>query len=331
MLGRLANRLLTPAEAIAQRVAGLWLSGLPAPLSPAMVMREPLTRAAARELADAETARRESIELLGWLAAAGLTPTVLKGRALQRWWPAPRPAGDLDLLLPEPAVARAATALEAHGFRRVPGETRGRFRPPPTGVELAPPAGRAVGVDLHERLFRSVGGQLAAATVLARSTPAMLDGVAVRALDPVDRLVFVYVHAAKHGVRALKWLFDACALALDAAPETLAAAVTLAERNGLGRPFWATARLVAALLPERLPAPSLAAIAPSPLLAALIARCIDLQDVIAARPLGALDRYALELLLESSLRARLRMALGVAERLFRARANEGTPHTKTHL
>lgn len=320
MLSRLANRLVTPAEAIAQRVAGLWLSGVEAPLPPAL--RAELTRAAARELADSETARRESVELLGWLAAEGLTPTVLKGRALQRWWPAPRPAGDLDLLLPEPAMAHAVATLQARGFLPVPSGPRGRFRPPPTGVELAAPAGRAVGVDLHERLFRSVGGQLAAAAVLGRTTAATVDGAAVRALDPVDQLVFVYVHAAKHGVRALKWLFDACALALDATPEMLAAAIALAEHSGLGRPFWATARLVAALLPDRLPAASLAAIAPAPIMAALIARFIALPDVVAARPLGAVDRYALELVLESSVRARLRMALGVAERLLL--------HTRTH-
>jgi hypothetical protein len=326
-LGSVLLQLLAPAGtdldaaaeiAAARRLAGLFLDGLSragarSRLGPAALER--LRAAARREAADDRLIARETSAVLELLAP--LQPVVLKGRALAfDAWPRPehRPPGDLDLLAEPRAVGEAAAMLRAHGYRPAPEGRRLPLRPPDTGITLLPPAGRKLVVDLHERLFRSVGHRIDPARLIARARPALLDGHPVRALDEADRLVFLAVHAAKHGVRELKWLLDLHAVAARASEATWQRAVRLARASGTGRPVWAAASLLVGLPGVALDGPLGALRPPSPwprLLGALIAR--DLA-VAGAAP-GRLEKYALELALEPSLGARARMVAGLLARL----------------
>jgi hypothetical protein len=159
------------------------------------------------------------------------------------------------------------------------------------------------------RVFRSVGARLTADDLLARARPGTLAGQAVRLLDPADELLFVAVHAAKHGLRELKWLLDLRAVA-DAADEpTWRAAVVRAREAAVTRAFFAAAHLVAATRPF--------GARPSRLTRALLARLISVDGAVRGSAPARWERYALELLLEESVPARLRALAGVVERLVR--------------
>jgi hypothetical protein len=292
--------------AISQKVAGLVLLGLDGVRTG--VSREQRARlrvAARREAADQLVARRETDELLARLVP--FRPAILKGRALAELWPAPelRPPGDLDLLLDEGDVEAAATLLAGDGFRRLPDEPKLRFRPGATGVELVPPPGRTVGVDLHARPFRSVGHGVTGAALLARASA---DGP-LRRLDDADRLLFTFVHAAKHAARSAKWLFDLIALAQAGSPATFAVARHRAVEARVDRCFdaaaWLAARAGAPVPPSRLPA--------------LLRPLFSVEQALNGSPLPFSGRYALELLLEQSVGERARLAAGFLERRLRAR------------
>jgi hypothetical protein len=163
-----------------------------------------------------------------------------------------------------------------------------------------------VGVDLHARLFRSVGHRLTGAALLERARP---DGP-LRRLDEADRLLFTFVHAAKHAVRNAKWLFDLIALARVSSPATFALARQRAVLARIDRPFdaagWLASRAGASVPSVRLPA------ALRPL--------FSVERALTGVPLRRRGRYALEVLLEQSVTARARLALGLLEqRLGRAR------------
>jgi hypothetical protein len=94
---------------------------------------------------------RELAQILDLFAAEGVPVVLLKGCALAATLyaePAHRPMGDLDLLLPREAVARAGGLLESRGFREKPEMTDGfsldylqekifvRLRPAPAQVDL---------------------------------------------------------------------------------------------------------------------------------------------------------------------------------------------------
>jgi hypothetical protein len=292
--------------AIAQKVAGLVLLGLDGLRGGISADERTRLRAAARrEAADHAVARGETDALLERLER--FRPAILKGRALAGLWPAPelRPPGDLDLLLDEEDLEEAARLLVETGFRQLPGEPQLRLRRGATGVELVPPAGRAVGVDLHARPFRSVGHRLAGPALLAR---ARTDG-SLRRLDDADRLLFTFVHAAKHAVRGAKWLFDLIALSHASAPLTVALARHRAVEARVDRAFdasaWLAAQAGAPVSPVHLP------LALRPL--------FSVEQALTGTPVGPGGRYALELLLEQSVRDRARMAAGFVERRLRAR------------
>jgi hypothetical protein len=319
MLAALAVRLLSgPRRDLArgaelatrQGLAGLFLEGLaPDEGGP---LRDTLRRAAQREAAHDAQVAREIDAVLETLSALGLEPVPLKGRALAlEAWPRPalRPPGDLDLLLEPLGVEDAAIALVAKGYRRTAEAGPGRLRVGPTGIELMPPEGRKMGVDLHARLFRSVGSRLDATALLARAQPSTLQGHAVRALSPADRLLFLFVHAAKHGVRTLKWLLDLHAVAALADEPTWQAAVERAGETGCARAFWAAASLIGEAAPEA----ARAATRPPGAVRVVIERLISVEDAVRATPLSRAERYALELVLEPSLAARAKMGLGMVE------------------
>lgn len=317
MLARAALALLDAEGAAAHGLAGLYLEAVaerrPSELAAA---RAALGRAAAREAAQVETFAREAGALLDALSDLG--PVVLKGPALAAAWPEPRlrPVGDLDLLVGAHELEEACARLLRRGFRRAPEEPGGRLRPPPTGVELLPPEGARVAVDLHVRPFRSVGRRLDGAALRARSVTTSVLGRRVRVLEPADALLFAYVHAAKHAVRAPKWLLDLCALAGRADEDTWRVATRRARETGTARALWSAARLAAHLAP--VPAAVLDETRPPPWVAAALARVVTTEDAAAARAPARAERYALEVLLEPGLRARGRGLLGVAERILAA-------------
>src|SRR6185369_7310854 len=135
------------------------------------------------------------------------------------------------------------------------------LRPSSTGVELLAPEGGFVHADLHTRPFRSVGGRLDGAELLSRARPGRLLGQPVRLLDPADELLYLLVHAAKHGACAPKWLLDLWVATQDF--DDWDSLVERARDAGVTRPAWAAARLVAALPGARLPTDVLSSLRPA--------------------------------------------------------------------
>jgi hypothetical protein len=287
-----------------QRLAGLALAACELPVERAAVLQ----RAAAREAADSVVAERESARILEVLAP--LRPAVLKGVSLASRWPRPRirPAGDLDLLVEQSALTTAVTTLCDLGFRVAPAEAGGRLRPAPTGVELMPPDDGFVMVDLHTRPFRSVGGRLDGGELLSRAHEEVLLGHRVRRLQAADELLYLLVHAAKHGACGPKWLLDLWVVTQEF--DDWPTLVERARAAGVTRPAWAAARLVATLPGAIFPA--LAELEPS-----LVGRVLSKALVRAGSETPGWQRYARELVLEESLGRRLRMLGGVAERLIK--------------
>jgi hypothetical protein len=293
-------------RSVGGRLAGLVLRG-----DPPTAARAALRRAAAREAADYEVARAATGNALGWLAAEGVTPLVWKGLALAAAWPDPslRPAGDLDLLVEAALLEPTARAFESRGWQRASYPSQfgllSRFRPEAPGIELWPPTGQRLPIDISVRPFRTVGAAFDGASLLQRSHAGQIDGHTVRLLDPPDELALVLVHAAKHGVRAPRWLIDGVVLARRGAIEL---AAERASDAGARRAFAASLRLVAELDDMAL----------SPLQRFLGTLWSPLFRLDAARdgiPLSSGERYALELCLEPSLSARARAGLGVLGRL----------------
>src|SRR5262249_44432046 len=160
--------------AFRRRLAGLFLLGLDTSgIVPGPEARALLQRGARREIGDDARLAGELDDVLRRLAP--FRPVPLKGRALAlAVWPQPamRPAGDTDLPVEAAALPEAAAALAAAGYRLAAPDPPGWLRPARTGLFCAPPEGRAASVDLHIRLFRSVGGRIDPARLLARARPA---------------------------------------------------------------------------------------------------------------------------------------------------------------
>jgi hypothetical protein len=146
-------------------------------------------------------------EVVSVLAAAKLTPVLLKGAALGRTvYPDAvlRPASDIDLLLRESELTASADALLAAGWR---------WKEPPIDFgrhHLSPLQHRSgLAVELHRRLF-SAYYDLPAAELFERSRVVTLGRVSSRVLSPEDALIHVCVHAARCRTRSsLHWIADA--------------------------------------------------------------------------------------------------------------------------
>lgn len=154
---------------------------------------------------------REALEeALAALGAAGVVPCALKGPALaDRLYaePALRPASDVDLLLPEAALADAVAALEARGFRRADALVDAYQRRHGHHVHLDRPPGPAV--ELHFRPQSGLGTRLPAGELLARARPhRTARGTPVRVLAPEDELIVLAVHASQHLLERAGWLLD---------------------------------------------------------------------------------------------------------------------------
>jgi hypothetical protein len=141
--------------------------------------------------------------LLPALRSAGVEPILLKGLAAARHYPSPeaRPClGDIDLLVPEARMQRAAGALAAQGFclhhdRAVHGR-------PPVIVATRD----AVTIDLQSSLWPLPEAEARAA--LRHPETAVINGQPVGMLPPTTEVRFLAVHAAKHAFARPIWLCD---------------------------------------------------------------------------------------------------------------------------
>jgi hypothetical protein len=243
LAARAVDLLPSASRAIALRLAGLYRLGL----LEATAADGALATAARGELASDLAAAARARCALTALRRAGVRPVVLKGRSLaERLWPMPwmRPSGDLDLLVGERSLGAALSALIAAGYAPRADAGPARFSPTVRSIDLVGPPSLGA-VDLHTRLFRSVGSGINTPGILARSIEAEHLGEPVLVLDPADEVLHLVVHAAVHGTIHPKWLLDLHAAALAYPSEVWHAAADRARSARVTRPFWAAARLIA--------------------------------------------------------------------------------------
>jgi hypothetical protein len=141
-------------------------------------------------------------EVLGACEAAAVTAVVLKGPLLgERLYsdPALRPSADLDLLVDGEDMEPTCRVLEELGFR-AEGPWRYHHLKLVRGDEH---------VELHDAASSGPGTEIAARPLLeAASSYRTVAGQAAWILSPVDELVYLAVHAARHRFSRLVWLYD---------------------------------------------------------------------------------------------------------------------------
>ena len=202
------------AHAEKEGVVGLLLD-LPALQLPALAPQRQALREVAREVAVREMAAQVvTRQVLSLLDTAGIPVLVLKGRALAYWLyrePWHRPSADLDVLVPDKAVARQAVAvLRAAGYELVAGVGPDAS----DGFEVALHRGSGIAVDLHWRLLNTAVLERHFSwpelDAQARPLPSLAPGA--RGLGKVHALFHALLHRvtnlAKGDGDRLIWLYD---------------------------------------------------------------------------------------------------------------------------
>ncbi|HVB79804.1 MAG TPA: nucleotidyltransferase family protein [Candidatus Binataceae bacterium] len=155
---------------------------------------------------------RELGRLTALLERGGVEPLALKGPALALaayGALALRQFTDLDLLVRESEVGRAAEILIGEDYAPAPGYGLADLgRPGAYEIALAR-AGALTEVDLHWRLVPpyfplALDGE----DLWRRAVRIEIEGVAVRTLAPADHLLYLCAHGAKHGWQALGGICD---------------------------------------------------------------------------------------------------------------------------
>ncbi len=211
------------------------------------------------------------------LAAARIPVIVLKGPTLATTiYPAAalRPYGDIDLTVHEADGARAASALEASGFRETAFEPEvARLAHADHGAEegfhrlfVKPPEGLLFELHLDPLQLglrpTCEAGRWARALPFGRSPWAQM-------LGPEDQLVQLSVHAHKHGFSRLIWLKDLeLLLKRYGAVLDWGAVVNVAELEGVRSSVWYAIHLASRVLGFA-PPPQLAGVTPGPLMRGL--------------------------------------------------------------
>ncbi len=144
------------------------------------------------------------------LAAAGVTPVLLKGYALAvRLYPEQplgRPSSDVDVLVEPSLLERSARALSTLGLTRH--DDPALEDPFEEHHHLAYAGPRGL-VEVHFRLFLGFGGGVFDdAGLLARARVEALAGRRIRLLSPEDEFLYLATHAANHAFLRLSWLVD---------------------------------------------------------------------------------------------------------------------------
>lgn len=185
------------------------------------------------------------------LGAHQLRGVALKGALLaERLYsdPSARPTTDIDLLVEERDLDRAARALCAIGYTPSQDPSETHFRAAGHHLHLLHPA--APCIELHFHAYRGFGRILRSEPLLGRSV--VTSGfTSVRVLEPEDELLYLAVHAAGHRFMRLGWLYDLLLLVrrLDGRSQTIAR--TRAMETGMSRPFALALELVEALFGVR--------------------------------------------------------------------------------
>lgn len=192
------------------------------------------------------------------LAAVDIPVMLLKGAHLMDAVyanPALRPMSDLDILVPPGRAARAASALEATGYRSDAGRAAFTDRKD-REIRLDKTGVHDLHIELHTDLNRPARHHWFPMDALwERSVPYSVDSVPARVLSPEDNAVFLCAHAVPHMFHQLIWLRDIAGLmarGLDAGALRAAARSARAVRAtqaGLGL----AASLMGAPLPDGFP------------------------------------------------------------------------------
>lgn len=211
---------------------------------PTPLARELETRAVARELDHhAHVAMLRRVDEA--LSAANLSAVALKGVLLaERLYPRPpaRATSDIDLLVAEDDLERAAGALSLVGYHGFDGPNEERFRREHHHLHFAHP--HAPPLELHFHAYRGFGSILRSEPLIGRSR-AHGDFRAIRVLEPIDELVYLAAHAAAHRFLRITWLFDVKRLVDTMSPEDVTHAEARAHDLGYARVLSFTLALVA--------------------------------------------------------------------------------------
>ena len=209
------------------------------------------------------------------LSDAGVRATPLKGYALgSRLYQEPlrRPASDVDLLILPEELPLAEAALTRMGLQTREEHAAAYEREFHHHLSYS---GKAGLVELHFRAMTGFGTEIPAQALLEHSREGELEGHPIRLLEPSRELLFLAVHAAKHLLSRLSWLYDlklyvermpvdwsvlvsmsretgtdvAAFLALNAAQASLGAAIPRDVLEQL-RPSWWQGRVIDLLFTE---------------------------------------------------------------------------------
>jgi Uncharacterised nucleotidyltransferase len=168
---------------------------------------------------------------------------------------------DIDLLVPQEALAAAMEVVASAGYRR--------FDPPPdisdTQLQLLLPLRKDFGfvhqttglrLELHWRLFLNPHAMVEDSIIAGSRDVPLTESARLRTLGEEDLFAYLCMHGALHWWNRLKWLADVNALLASTPDEGIERLVRAAEARGTGR---ATAqalllcrRLLATPLPDRL-------------------------------------------------------------------------------
>lgn len=169
---------------------------------------------------------RTLVQLLGWLRDESVQALPFKGptlAVLAHGALALRHAGDLDVLVPEPQVARATAILVARGFDVIDEGCDHHVRLERRSDQLI--------VEVHWRLMeRGYRLGLAEALLFKQPTHVTLAGTSVPTLPSLELMIFLCAHGLKHDFERLGWVVDIAALARSPHAPDIGALLALARR-----------------------------------------------------------------------------------------------------
>lgn len=148
----------------------------------------------------------------GWsaLEKAEIRAAALKGPVLgSRLYPAKvfRPSSDIDLLVAEDDLDRAAESLAGIGYKLDDNATEAYYRKNHHHVHVR--RAHSPTIELHFRLIRAFGVRVPAEGFLDRAIT-IKEGTYtdVTVLNHEDEFLYLAVHAANHRFRRLAWLYE---------------------------------------------------------------------------------------------------------------------------
>ena len=161
------------------------------------------------------TGTQQLLRVVRALEAEGIPVIPFKGPTLAQWAYGDvslRRFGDLDILVPRERVAHAAVLLEGEGYTAYRsfdnGAARDAFIDSQMGWEFVDRDRNSV-VELHWNFFFSIYPfALTPNRVWARHVRRSTWGHPIRAMHPVDMLLYLCYHGVKHRYASLKWLVD---------------------------------------------------------------------------------------------------------------------------